>query len=69
MVSAQNNWTITVRYYKRNMWRNVKRGVINLAVGILLNIYPSYASDKITSMLIAPSYSQNPFLRKLGSIN
>ena len=38
--------------------------VMRLAVGVLLNIYQSYANDKISDVLIAPSIAQNPFLRQ-----
>ena len=41
-----------------------KMMVMSLAVGVLLNIYQSYANDKISDVLIAPSIAQNPFLRQ-----
>ena len=34
--------------------------VIRWALGLLLNINQYYAAEKAATMLIAPSYSQNP---------
>ena len=41
------------------------RLVIRWTLGLLLNVNQYYAADKTTTMLIAPSYSQNPLLRKV----
>ena len=38
--------------------------VYRLAICVLLSIDPSHANDKSNTMLIAPSYNQNPLLRK-----
>ena len=44
---------------------NPSRLVIRWALGLLLIVNQYYAADKTTTMLIAPSYSQNPLLRKV----
>ena len=47
---------------------NPSRLVIRWALGLLLNMNQYYAADKTATMLIAPSYSQNPLLRKVTVI-
>ena len=44
---------------------NPSRLVMRWAVGLLLNMNQHYAADKTASMLLAPSYAQNPLLRKV----
>ena len=45
---------------------NPSRLVIRWALGLLLNMNQYHAAaDKAATMLIAPSYSQNPLLRKV----
>ena len=44
---------------------NPSRLVIRWALGLLLNMNQYYAAEKAATMLIAPSYSQNPLLRKV----
>ena len=42
------------------------RLVIRWALGLLLNVNQYYAvADKTATMLLAPSYAQNPLLRKV----
>ena len=47
---------------------NPNRLVIRWALGLLLNMNQYYAAEKAATMLIAPSYSQNPLLRKVTVI-
>ena len=47
---------------------NPSRLVIRWALGLLLIVNQYYAADKTATMLIAPSYSQNPLLRKVTVI-
>ena len=44
---------------------NPSRLVIRWALGLLLNVSQYYAADMTTTMLLAPSYAQNPLLRKV----
>ena len=44
---------------------NPSRLVMRWALGLLLNMNQYHAADKTASMLLAPSYAQNPLLRKV----
>ena len=44
------------------------RLVIRWALGLLLNVNQYYAAEKAATMLLAPSYAQNPLLRKVTVI-
>ena len=42
---------------------NPSRLVMRWALGLLLNMNQYYAAEKAATMLLAPSYAQNPLLR------